>query len=297
MKQSRALCFALCAFALLTSCEKEQRVEEEKMEAVRFLASYQEEVVTKAPAPFTVGNKSTIIAYKSGESPLSSTPSAGTPLEATSATGGVLTPTTPLYLPKGSYDFYSVSQNTATAPGITFTSGVSAQLANNKDYLWAIVTSVNEGGTVGFSYSHKAVGIEINITQGSGISGLTVTSIKFTPAKADASSKMSLATGEIGKAAQKDVLTEMALSGSKGSYIMVPLGSVSLDIEITANLTIGGIPVTGKKYLATIPARSYEGGTLYTLNLSVSATSLAFTSTVLQDWTTQTITGVTLTEQ
>lgn len=297
MKQSRALCFALCAFALLTSCEKEQRVENGKMEAVRFFASYEGEIATKATNPFTVGYKSTIIAYQSGESPLTSTPMAGTPLEATSSTGSVLTPENPLYVPKGIYDFYSVSLNSTVSPGITFTSGVSAQLANNKDYLWAKVPSVNEGGNVEFAYRHKAVGIEINLSQGSGISGLTVTSIKFTPSKADASSKMSLAAGEIGKAAQKDVLTEMALSGSKGSYIMVPLGSLSLDIEITANLTIGGTPVTGKKYLASIPARSYEGGTLYTLNLSVSATSLTFTSTVLEDWTSQTITGVTLTEQ
>src|SRR3989339_802435 len=286
---------AVCLIVFgMQSCEKAEISKNES--EMRFSASYDLEPLTKAPIPFPSGNKSTIIGYTAGANLTSATPVAGTPLEATGAGTGVLTPDSPLYLPKGSYDFYSLSINSTTQAGVTFKSGVSGQLVNQRDYIWAKHTSVAQGGSVTFAYTHKAVGIEVNITAGTGVSAMSVTSIRFTPTKADASSKMTLSSGVIGSAADKDVLTAMNLTAAKGSYIMLPMASQSLDIEVTVNATIGGVSQTAKVYTGVVPARAYAAGTYYTINLTISATALTFTGSTVDDWATQTITGVTLTE-
>jgi len=296
MKKTTVLLLTICALAMLPSCQKERGIESER-KAMKFYASYIYEAATKAPTVFPSGNKATIIGYMAGATVSSATPVAGTPVEATGGASGALSPGSALYLPKGSYDFYSVSLNNTTPSGITFTSGLSAQLSNGTDYLWAKHASVSEGGAVTFSYSHKAVGLEINVSAGTGVSGMTVTSIKFTPTKPDATSRMNLSTGTIGSAAVKDALTSMSLNVNRGAFIMVPLVSQSLNVEVTVNATIGGTPLTGKVYIATIPAQVYSGGTYYTLNLTVSATSMSFTGAQVDDWTSQTITGLTLIEQ
>jgi hypothetical protein len=295
MKRSEIIAIT-CMVIGLSSCNKEE-IGIKTYEEIKFSASYNPEVQTKASVPFTSGYKATIIGYVAGTSPSSATPVAGTPQEATAGAGGALTPTNPVYLPKGSYDFYSVSQNNSTPAGLTFTTGLSQQLTNQKDYLWAKHSSVSEGGVVTFGYNHKAVGVEINISAGSGVSSMSVTSIKFTPTKPDASSKLNLSTGVIAAAADKDVLTSMSLSSSKGTYIMLPMVSKALGIEVTVNATIGGTAVTGKVYTGTIPERAYLSGTYYTINLTISATSMSFTGSTVEDWTSQSISGVTLTEQ
>lgn len=297
MKKTTVLLLTICALAMLPSCQKERGIDESERKAMKFYASYIFEAETKAPTVFPSGNKATIIGYTAGATVSSAIPVAGTPVEATGGASGILSPASALYLPKGSYDFYSVSLNNTTPAGLTFTSGVSAQLLNGTDYLWAKHASVSQGGAVTFSYSHKAVGMEINVAAGTGVSGMSVTSIKFTPAKPDATSKMNLSTGAIGAAAVKDALTSMSLNSNKGTFIMVPLVSQALNVEVTVNATIGGTPLTGKIYTAAIPAQVYSGGTYYTLNLTVSATSMSFTGAQVEDWTSQTITGLTLIEQ
>ncbi|GAB1472630.1 fimbrillin family protein [Bacteroidota bacterium] len=263
---------------------------------IKFRASYENGVYTKAPSPFGSGNKATVIGFAAGADVSVAAPVSGTPLELTGGAGGVLSPASPLYLPKGNYDFYSVSVNDASAPGITFTSGLSAQLVNGKDYLWAKQANTAQGGTVILSYSHKAVGIEINVAAGSGVSSLTVSLIRFTPAKAESSSKMALSTGAIGSSSAKEPLTPMNLESLRGRYIMLPLSSQQLDIEVTVNAVIGGVSFTGKVYSASVPSMSYTSGNYYTLNLTVSASSMTFSGSTVDDWTTQTISGVTLTE-
>lgn len=295
MKRIILSALAMGVIVSFDSCQKEQTQVQETV-ALKFFASYNGDVSTKAPVAFPIGNKSTIIGFTAGATTTSATTVAGTPLEATGAAGGALTPAVPLYLPKGNYDFYSVSTNSSSPAGMTFTSGLSAQLINSTDYLWAKATGVAQGGTVNLSYYHKAVGMEIDIIAGTGISTLTVTGIKFTPTKLDISSKMTLSDGAIGAAAIKDALAAMSLSGSKGTYIMLPLVSQSLSVEVTVNATIGGTVVTGKVYTAAIPAQVYAGGTYYTLSLTVSATSMSFSGATVQDWTSQTISGISLTE-
>jgi len=294
-KRILSLATAMAVILTMASCQKEQK--ENSAKGILFYASYNGDIQTKATSVFTSGNKVTILGYSSGVDVTSSSAVSGTPLEATCGASGLLTPASALYLPKGSYDFYSVSLNSSTAPGLIFTSGQSAQLSNGIDYLWAKSTGISEGGTASFMYYHKAVGIEINITSGTGVSGLSVTSIKITPTIPTAASKMSLSNGIIGSANDVGVSTAMNLSGSKGTYIMLPINSTAINVELTVNATIGGTPVTAKKYTSTIPAQIYASGSYYIINFTVSSSAMQFTGAQVQDWTTQSITGATLAEQ
>ena len=125
MKNLKNYGLAIITIALLWSCQKEENVVRRENSEVQFFACYNNLPNTKATTTFTTSNKATIYACIAAAVPSSTTFVSGTPLEATSQAGGVLTPTTPLYLPKGSYDFYSVANNTNVAAGLTFTSGVS----------------------------------------------------------------------------------------------------------------------------------------------------------------------------
>jgi len=279
----------------LVACTQERGSLKSETE-MKFRASYENEVITKAPTPFGTGNKAVVFGFTAGADVTLTPAVSGTPVELTGGLSGVLNPASPLYLPKGNYDFYSVSGNDASSPGITFTSGLSGQLNNGRDYLWAKQAGVAQGGTVVLSYSHKAVGIEINVAAGSGVSSLTVSSIRFTPAKAESSSKMALSTGSIGSSSTKEALTSMNLESLRGRFIMLPLSSQQLDVEVTVTAVIGGVSVTGKVYNASVPSMSYISGNYYTLNLTVSASAMTFSGSTVDDWVNQTISGVTLTE-
>jgi len=283
----------ICTFS---SCQKETEVEQNNG-LMQFYAAYNGEFKTKGTSTFTSGNKVSIIGYTAGASTTTATAVSGTPVEATCGASGLLTPSTPIYLPKGTYDFYSVSLNSTSSPGISFISGSSAQLTNAIDYIWAKSSNISQGGTASFVYYHKAVGMEINIASGTGVSNLALTGISFTPTTPNITSKMALSDGTIGAASAVGSLTAMTITGSKGSYIMLPVGSVSINVEITVNATIGGTAVTSKKYTATIPSQAYQSGHYYTINFTISSTALQFTGAVVEDWTTQNISGVNLTEQ
>lgn len=280
---------------IFISCEKSEP--SNFIEESKFYASFNAETQTKATTPFTNGNKATIYGYSAGANVTSATPVSGTPVDATCGPAGLLTPTTPVFLPKGSYDFYSVSLNNGNSPNMTFSSGVSGQLSNGIDYLWAKCVNIAQGGTASFTYNHKAVGIEINVTPGTGISNLSVTSISITPATPAANSKMNLSSGSIGESNSVGAMTPISLSGQQGKYIMLPLSSIGINIELTVNATIGGTAVTAKKYSASIPAQAYSSGYYYKINLTVSSTALQFSGAQVDDWTNQTITGISLTEQ
>lgn len=281
---------------LLNSCEKDNCYTQ-KVEKTEFYASYSCESQTKATSTFTSGNKVTIIGYVTGESPTTATMVSGTPVEATCGSSGILTPATSVFLPKGNYDFYSVSLNNTASPNMVFTSGISGQLGNGIDYLWAKCAGIAQGGTASFIYYHKAVGIEVNVSAGTGISNLTVTSISITPTTPTTTSKMQLSNGSIGNANSVGSLTPMTLSGLKGKYIMLPVSAIAINLELTVNATIGGTAVTAKKYSASIPSQAYSSGYYYTINLTVSSTAVVFSGAVVEDWTNQTISGISLTEQ
>ncbi len=239
---------------ILISCEKgdSSSVKNEKTD---FYASYFGEPGTKATKTFTAANKVTIFGYEAGAILTSAVPVAGTPVEATCGSSGILTPSSPVFLPKGTYDFYSVSINNTNSPNLTFSSGVSGQLSNGVDYLWAKCTGIAQGGTVSFVYYHKAVGIEINVAAGTGVSNLAVTSISITPANPSTSSKMQLSDGNIGVSNSIGDQTPMSLDGLKGTYIMLPLSSIGINFRVNCECDYRGTSVSSKKYTASIPLK------------------------------------------
>ncbi len=296
MKIAKIAKLLLLSAVVFQSCQKEQAEVKEGSE-MKFFASFNKSAATKGATEFPSGNKATIFCYSGGSNPSSASPVSGTPLEATATSSGSLTPQTPLYLPKGSYDFYSVSSNTSSSPGLTFSGGVSQQLSNGVDYLWASQSSVSEGGIVYFPYLHRAVSLEISVVAGEGVSSMSVTSIKFTPSKPSSNTKMNLLNGEIGSAVQTDALTSFPVVAGKASAIMLPLSNLPISVEVTINGTIGGVAVSGKTYSTSLPAREYSGGTMYLVQLTVSANAITFSGSTIEEWTTQTIDGITLTEQ
>ena len=296
MKNTKIFYSIIILLLVSTSCQKENLNKLQK-EEIKFYASYSGDNQTKATSTFAPGNKVTIMGYSSGANTASASTVACTPIDATCGSSGLLTPASPIYLPKGNYDFYSVSLNNSSTPEITFSSGISGQLTNGVDYLWAKCINIANGGNVSFVYFHKAVGIEINITPGTGISNLIVTSINFTPTAPSSISKMTLSDGSIVSANSVGSLTAMSLNSNKGKYIMLPVNAVNLNVEVIINATIGGTPVTGKKYTATIPAQNYLSGSYYMVNFTISSSAMQFTGTLIEDWTTQNISGVTLSEQ
>ncbi len=287
---------AVLALFSIISCQKDKKIISSTKE-IKFNASYNIGMQAKASTFFTTGNKVSILGYPVGASVASAQPVPGTPVDATGGTSGSLNPVTALYLPKGTYDFYSVSINNINSPGLIFTSGISGILANGTDYLWAKTTGISNGGTASFNYVHKAVGIEINVTAGSGLSEMAVTAISITPTTANESSRMNLADGVIGAASSVgSTLVPMSLSGTKGTFIMLPVNSVSVSVEVTINAIIGGTQVTSKKYTATIPPQAYASGSYYTADFTVNSTAIKFEGALVQDWASQTISGATLIE-
>ena len=279
---------------LLLSCKKEGN--DLDVRETKFYASYNTNYFTKGESEFPSGNKVKIYCYNSGSELSLSFPLAGTPKLATAGTSGNLTPSGSIILPKGLYDFYAVSLNNSLNPEIEFDSGHSQILENGKDYIWAKQTTINEGAAVSFSFSHRATGVEIKLNQGEGGEDLNVTAVRITPPKPVATSTMNLQTGIIGYSSEKEPFITIPLNNGKYFWIILPAELFAMEVEVTVNAIIGGVSVTNKVYRATVPQQTLNGGILYSLNLSVGANSMSFTGSVIQDWTTQTIGDIILTE-
>ncbi len=193
-----------------------------------------EQAQTKASSVFASGNTAIIYAFASGGIAANI---GGTPLNATASGSGLLSPTSTMFLPKGNYDLYSVSANSSSAPNICFTGGVSGDLANSVDYLWAgnKNTAVNNGANVTFAYKHIACQMQIRIVANPRVSGLVVNSVKFSyPITYGA--KMNLSTGSI---------------SSSGSVTAL---SILQAAEIPATLSVCHVPFLRRwKSISTLP--------------------------------------------
>lgn len=295
--QKKGVITALLLSLTLQSCNKEPQNQSAQNPMI-FTADYSQ-MITKAgtETPFKNGNWASIIGFQTGASPSSATPVNGTPVNAECGETGVLTTDNELFLPKGNYDFYSTSLNNKEELQLSFTAGLSGQLKNGVDYLWAKNLNISAGSTVSFKYKHKAVAIEIITTGESGISDLNIKEIKITPSKPSASTKMSLIDGAITPCTSKDTSTPITVENNIGSYIMLPMTSNTISVVLIADLKIGGKSYQNKQYNATLPAIEYLGGTIYKVSLTINALKLTFNGSTVEDWTTQDVPAITLTEE
>lgn len=265
--------------SILFGCTKEPYAPRDELNPVNFFCGMEQEQ-TKANSVFASGNIAIIYAYALGGIAVNI---GGTPLNATASGSGLLSPTSTIFLPKGNYDFYSVSANNSSAPNISFTSGLSGDLANDVDYLWADNknTTVNNGANVTFAYKHIACQIQIRIVANPRVSGLVVNSVKFTyPITSGV--KINLSTGSISSSGSVSALNYVAGSGNTRNFICLPC-TVSTQVEINIGATIDGQPVTNKTYRATVN-QALVGGNSYDIALNMNADNVFSTTCSIIAW-------------
>lgn len=257
----------------------------EEIKEITFYGNYLSEMATKASEPFSSGNKAWIYGYKGGETPANEELVTPNQFSATAGSGGKLTSNVALYLPKGSYNFYSFSQNSSTLPQVTFTGGVSGSLTNGVDYLWAKAENIAQGGSATFNYSHSAVKLELVVVKDTGVDKVTVTEIKVTLPKVESSNKINLATGEIVPATAVAAATALSTSNNSATTIMLPLSSNSLTVSVKAQVDIGELKGETREYSATIPKASYLAGTHHKVTLKIGANTITFGNATVSNWT------------
>ena len=261
MKRFYPVVILLVSFMI--SCIKERcqqciQTYDPGLKCVTFTCDYSALNQTKgATKPFPAGIQTSIVTYNAGDNPANRSPYPGTPVIATSEANGnlVLNMGVLLFMPNGSYDFYSVSDNTSAYPEINFVNGISGNLSNKKDYLWATFKNMNitVNTFVPLQFSHRSAAISITIVAGEGISSLEVDKILISQAKEGAA--MNLSTGNIPAAeALSSDKALMILANNTGTFITLPIkAGISLSVEIYADLNYGGNIADYKKLTAVIP--------------------------------------------
>lgn len=206
----------------------------------------------------------------------------------TSDAAGNLTGTA-ITVPGNTYEFYSVSENTASDP-LAF-SGGQAAVTNGKDYLWAHKqqTVSPSARQIDLVYTRSAAKVTIVLAG----ADMTVenTTMSFTPSD-DASAVMDLSTGVIAPVSAKKAAKEPLAMGSgaganTGSYIMVPLAAgVGLDVEIKSDVAVTGGPSYSKTYEAVIPAPAlgFEAGKEYKYTATLAGNAITFSGAQITDW-------------
>jgi len=276
--------------ALLTSCGNLECDICDEKQTTGYCVTFNGSVgiQTKSGSYFSEGIKGLVYAYGSGDNPRSSKSYPGTPIVTISDDGGNLFNETNLFMPKGEYDFYSISENKTNVPTIQFTDGISGSLRNGIDYMWAKKSeNIVQNTAVAFLFEHKAACISINVKEGTGVTGITLKSIKI--ALPDSTlSVMTLGTGEIVKSKSiSSQLKEITISGLSSSAVILPLEeSINLPFEIIADIKIGTEIFTSRKYTGVLksPATGFSGGTIYKYSATVNASSISFTNAVIEDW-------------
>lgn len=223
-----------------------------------------------------------------------------------------------MYLPKGDYDFYAVSTNSATAAPV-FTSGVSDVLANGVDYIWATSANfnvpTNTDKEVTLAFQRKAVKIIINVESGDGVE-LTAwkataatdnDNATITPPDPSTTVKMNLADGVITSATTLTAAVNMTTTAvvskkATASYIMLPLGSgQNPTVTLNVKVKIGGRDEADKQYTATLTApastsSAFTSGNQYTYTATLKANKIEFTGATVANWSEQTGGALTPTE-
>ncbi len=287
MKQHSILGICVLAAGILTvACSKNEGNETGPAELV-FRASV-ESAPVRAAGTTSMGNgiKASILIYDKEANVVSSTPVASRIY--TSDVSGNLTGTAVTVM-SNTYDFYSVSENTAADP-LPFTAGETS-VSNGKDYLWvhkqqAVSSSAKQ---IDLIYTRSAAKVTVVLAGADMTIGNT--SMSFTPAD-DAGAKMELSTGKIApvsskKAGKVSMNMGTGATANIGSYIMVPLVSgIGLEAEIKADVAVAGGTSYPKTYEASIPAPAdgFQAGKEYKYTATLAGNAITFSGAQITDW-------------
>ncbi|MGL5785738.1 MAG: fimbrillin family protein [Bacteroidales bacterium] len=240
---------------------------------------------TKGVYAFPKSRYATIMAYTAGTvpavAPLSSMPYiANSPGTLTSVSG------IPMYLPNGSYDFYSVATNQKSNSNPAFTSGASEPLKNGIDYLYwnaKAQTVVPPQLSVPITYEHECTQIVVKLVSGKGITIDSLSAATITPSAPGAT--MSLATGVITPATSlSSAPVAMGVSALVAQYTMLPVNSTT-QAKATFTIFING-ETASRNYQVSfaLPSTGWTAGNSYVYQATVDANEIIFNSVNVRDW-------------
>lgn len=242
---------------------------------------------TKSVYAFPQGRFATIYSYPSGTATVSSDPTVSMSYSANSP--GILSPVsgTAMYLPNGSWDFYSVATNQKTPSAIpAFSKGISGALSNGIDYLyWSVskLTVVPPQLTVPITYSHSCTQVTVKLVNGNGIAIDSLISATITPTQP--TSVMALSTGVIPPATTlSSTPVNMGVAGKVAHYTMLPVKSTS-NATATFSILING-EKTARNYQVsfTMPSAGWVAGDSYVYQATVNANEIVFSPVSVRDW-------------
>ncbi len=280
---------AIALSIVWTACSKGSAGEEGKASVV-FRAGISA-VVTKtaSTAPMAAGTQANILVFEKGADVAAAQMAVEGTATYTADVSGNLTGS-PMVLDTRAYDFYSVSENTASAPALAFSQG-KAPAANGTDYLWA-KTSKNitvSDSQVLLTYTHSMVKITVEVVPEEG-GGITLapgkTKVTFTPSS-DQGAVLNLADGTVEPSSALAGQLPMSMDGHSGSYIMVPLGEGNkMDFVLSLETSIAGGPALPVTYVSQVvaPSGGFRGGKEYRYTARVSQASVSFSGAQVTDW-------------
>ncbi|MCK9627433.1 MAG: fimbrillin family protein [Bacteroidales bacterium] len=243
----------------------------------------------KSSATIPSGIRAVVIAYQSGDNPVSKSCYPATPLSVVSDQNGnlLIESENPLLMPVGNYDFYAFSSNSGNKEGFELKAGKLSGLTNGKDYLWAAKkeTSVNSSTYVTFDFIHKCTAIVLNFFAGNGVDSLFVTNVLA--AKSSDTGELLLSSGEITPSRTLSTIMEkVAVFENTCQWIMIPLSGIAeLPLIIDAVVKIG--KSTEYKRFKTslqIENNKFMAGTLYKYMIIIDTESITLGNTVISEW-------------
>lgn len=268
-----------------------QKNELKMMKSISFKGVLYQDKAVKSSMAIPSGIRAVIIAYESGDNPVSKSCYPATPLIVVSDQNGNLLSENKksLLMPVGNYDFYSISLNSDNQEKLEIESGRLKGLINGKDYLWAAKKEmvVNHSINIAFDFTHKATAIVLNFFAGDGIDSLCVTTVLA--AKSIDGGEMLLSSGEITPSRSlSDRMEQVEIFDNSCRWIMLPLSGVTeLPLVIEAVLKTGD-GVEFKRFVTSLPIenKKYAAGTLYNYTILVDAESLSLGNTAISEWAT-----------
>ena len=271
----------IISFFLLWSCSDKEDAIMKYNSNLSFLCGMNT-IQTKGYTQFSNGNTAAIYSFTVGDI---SYFCGGTPMNTTASYYGLLIPDYPIYLPNGCYDFYSVSINTPSFNGLSFSNGRSGDMSNGKDYLWAANKGYNlhNGGVVNFLYNHVACQVKLRIAGNTRITNLSVNHVNYT-LPATSGVKIDLSTGVVTMASSLEAPGIIQGNGNSRSFICLPC-SIPMQIEFDINATIDGDSVFGKIYKGTL-SQQLIGGYSYDIILNLNPDNTFATTCNIIPWQT-----------
>lgn len=195
-----------------------------------------------------------------------------------------------MYLPNGTYNFYSISTNDKDMTQALHNNQIT-DLHNKTDYLWAMNTNEliqNSTKNIAIVLKHIACQIGIKMVAGPGI---TINSIDSAFIQMpDTSGVINLLSGQISQAPLSADSAKMEIIGNTAKSIILPTSanSISFYVYLKINGESYSIPY---KALIAAPSGGLTSGNFYEYTAVINLENMVFSAYNVYDWNTKDLTG------